>query len=75
MDITKHISLHGLSRASICERSGISRTHLCLIEKGERKIGPAKMRDLAEALGVTVHDLRPDLADAFTASKKIEAAQ
>lgn len=65
MDITSHISTNGLSRKAICEKAGISRAYLSLIENGERNIGPNKVKDLADALGVTVRDLRPDLAGTF----------
>lgn len=65
MDVTEHIKAHGLSRESICQKAGISRTLLSLIEKGDRQIGPRKVKPLADALGVSVRDLRPDLADTF----------
>jgi len=61
MDITTHIKEQGLSRAGICERAGISRAFLSLIEKGHRRVGIAKVGALAEALGVEALDLRPDL--------------
>lgn len=65
MDITQHIKETGLSRAEVCRSAGISRAYLSLIEKGHRKIGPEKVTDLANALGVSIRDLRPDLADVF----------
>lgn len=65
MDITSHINAKGLSRKDICEKAGISRAYLSLIEKGERSIGPNKVKDLADALDVSVGDLRPDLAGTF----------
>ncbi|MFG6566700.1 helix-turn-helix domain-containing protein [Sulfitobacter sp. 1A13679] len=65
MDITEHINSNGLSRADVCKAAGISRAHLSLIEAGQRKIGVSKVRALAEALGVSVGDLRPDLTDVF----------
>ncbi len=68
MDITEHINSRGLSRADVCARAGISRAYLSLIEKGLRSIGPAKVHDLADALGVSVQDLRPDLAKVFSGS-------
>lgn len=66
MDITAKIATLGMSRAEICKKAGISPAYLSLIEKGDRKVGVGKVRDLADALGVTVRDLRPDLADVFT---------
>lgn len=66
MNITEHINENGLSRASICEKAGISRAHLSLVERNLRSIGPSKVKGLADALGVTVADLRPDLAEVFS---------
>ncbi|WP_343502113.1 MULTISPECIES: helix-turn-helix domain-containing protein [Roseobacteraceae] len=68
MNITEHISTRGLSRADVCAKAGISRAYLSLIERGLRSIGPAKVHDLADALGVSVKDLRPDLAKVFAGS-------
>ena len=65
MNITEHINDKGLSRAQICEQAGISRAYLSLIEKNLRTVGPGKVAALAGALGVSVSDLRPDLADVF----------
>lgn len=65
MDLKEYINAKGISRADLCEKSGISRAHLSLIESKQRSIGPARVRALAEALGLTVRDLRPDLADLF----------
>ncbi|MEP2717042.1 helix-turn-helix transcriptional regulator [Pseudophaeobacter sp.] len=62
MNITKHISANGLSREAICEEAKISRTFLSLIESGERKPGLKTVGKLANSLGVSVRDLRPDLA-------------
>lgn len=68
MDITEHINSQGLSRVEICKRAKISRAYLSLIEKGKRRVGPEKVTSLAVALGVTVQELRPDLADVFSNS-------
>ncbi|WP_102856399.1 helix-turn-helix domain-containing protein [Phaeobacter piscinae] len=65
MDITEHINTKGLSRDKICEQAGISRPFLSLIERKERSPGPKTVGRLAKALGVTVRDLRPDLAGLF----------
>lgn len=65
MDITEHINRSRLSRSVICETAGISRAYLSLIEKNIRRIGVTKVKGLADALGVSVGDLRPDLAGLF----------
>ena len=65
MNLTDHISTQKLSRADVCEKAGISRAYLSLIERGQRRIGPEKVCALAAALGVSVADLRPDLAGLF----------
>ena len=65
MNITEHIEANGLSRAQICKTAGISKGFLSLIESGERRIGVKKVQDLADALGVSAGDLRPDLAFLF----------
>ncbi|WP_394805082.1 helix-turn-helix domain-containing protein [Sulfitobacter dubius] len=66
MDITHHINANGLSRASICKAAGISRAHLSLIEAKHRKIGIARVKALADALGVSIGELRPDLTNMFS---------
>lgn len=38
---------------------------LSMIENGDRKISPSRAQALAEALGITAADLRPDLAALF----------
>ncbi|AHD00461.1 helix-turn-helix domain-containing protein [Leisingera methylohalidivorans] len=65
MNITEHISANGLSREKICQEAGISRAFLSLIERNERSPGPQTVGRLAKALGVSVRDLRPDLAGLF----------
>lgn len=65
MRITEHITQNGLSRADICAKARISRGMLSLIESGKRQIGPERARDLADALGVPVEAVRPDLAKVF----------
>ncbi|MBB95621.1 MAG: transcriptional regulator [Rhodobacteraceae bacterium] len=65
MDISEHINSNGLSRAEVCAKARISRAYLSLIESGQRQIGPNSVKALADALGVSIRDLRPDLADVF----------
>ena len=65
MNISEHISTNGLSREAICEEAKISRTFLSLIESGARRPGLQTVGALAKALGVSVRDLRPDLASIF----------
>lgn len=66
MDIAAHISNNSLDRSEICRKAGISRSYLSMIESGERNAGPNKVVKLAAALGVTVRELRPDLANLFS---------
>lgn len=65
MNITEHIEARGLSRGEICQTAGISRAYLSLIERGARRVGPEKVQALANAIGVSIADLRPDLAKLF----------
>lgn len=65
MDLTEHIKTNGLSRAQICEAAGISRGMLSLIERGKRRIGTDRALAFANALGLSVDAVRPDLADLF----------
>jgi len=65
MDITEHIRTRGLKRGAICKAAGISRAYLSLIERGQRRVGPEKVRALAGAMGLSIADLRPDLAEIF----------
>lgn len=65
VSVTDHIVSNGLSRDQICREAGISRTLLSMIESGGRRPGQNTVARLAKALGVTVRDLRPDLADLF----------
>lgn len=65
MNITDHIEASGRTRGQICELAGISRAMLSMIENGDRKISPSRAQALAEALGITAADLRPDLAALF----------
>lgn len=66
MDITSHIEARGLSRAEVCREAGISASYLSMIEAGARQVGPNRVAALARALGVSVGDLRPDLAGLFS---------
>lgn len=72
MNLAEHINATGLSRADICAASGISRGMLSLIESGKRRIGVDKASAFAAALGIPVHQVRPDLAEMFgTASRTV----
>ncbi|PTW45674.1 helix-turn-helix domain-containing protein [Rhodovulum kholense] len=68
MNITALIEKSGLSRKQVCERSGVSRSMLSLIESGKRQVSPERAQKLAAVLGVTVEELRPDLAALFCGS-------
>ncbi|CAN0589202.1 unnamed protein product, partial [Ectocarpus sp. 12 AP-2014] len=45
------------------------------IESGQRRVGPNSVKALALALGVSIWDLRPDLADVFAPTNASEAAE
>jgi len=72
MTIRDIVIASGKTREQICEQAGISRTYLSLIENGRRQIGVSKARGLADALGVTPMDLRPDLAAIFETQEAAE---
>lgn len=72
MDITSHIEARGLNRADVCRQAGISTSYLSMIEAGARQVGPNRVAALAHALGVSVGDLRPDLAGLFSSEKAAE---
>ncbi|MCA0919693.1 helix-turn-helix domain-containing protein [Pseudooceanicola nanhaiensis] len=63
MELRNLIQNSPLTRAEICRRAGFSRSYLSLLEAGERRVGLSKVSALADALGVGVGDLRPDLAE------------
>jgi len=62
MNIKSLIEKSDLTRIQICEQVGMSPSYLSLIESGKRKVGQAHAQALAECLGVTVMQLRPDWA-------------
>lgn len=74
MGLTEHIKANGLSRAQICEAARISRGMLSLIERGKRRIGPDRALAFANALGLPVDAVRPDLADLFNSPTSEGAA-
>ncbi|MBD9528405.1 helix-turn-helix transcriptional regulator [Paracoccus sp. PAR01] len=75
MNITEHIVNNGLSRSQICAKAKISRTMLSLIESGKRQIGPDRAQDFADALGVPVESVRPDLAKLFSYPNPLDPSQ
>lgn len=74
MNITEHIAKLSINRADICRKAGISGSYLSMIERGDRRIGAAKVAGLASALQVEIGDLRPDLAALFSLQNE-EASQ
>lgn len=74
MNITEHIAAKGISRADICAKAQISRGMLSLIESGQRRIGIEKLTAFADALGLPVASIRPDLAEVFSTAETQEGA-
>lgn len=51
----------GLSQAELCRRSGVSRSHLSMIESGDRvQLAGLTLGKLATGLGVTIEELLRD---------------
>jgi transcriptional regulator with XRE-family HTH domain len=48
----------GYSQAELAERAGLTREAISMMETGKRSPYPRTMRKLADALGVTVADIR-----------------
>ena len=48
----------GLSQEELAEAAGVDPRTVQRIEKGKSKPQPANLRSIADALGVTVHDLQ-----------------
>ena len=66
VDINKLIEQSGKPRAQIWKEAGITSPFLSMLQSGDRRVGnPDTIRSLAEALGCTPADLRPDLAELF----------
>lgn len=74
MDIREHIERHGLSRQEIRDHVGISQPYLSLIERGLRPVGLPIVAKMAEALGVEISDLRPDIPQPKIENEKASAA-
>lgn len=60
MKIRELIKKSGRTRAEIIAQVGFSQGYLSLLESGERSVGQRYIVPLAEALGVSPSDLRPD---------------
>jgi transcriptional regulator with XRE-family HTH domain len=62
MDIKTLVNQSGKSRSEICAETGMSQGFLSLIESGQRKPRGEYLSKLAQSLGVSPADIRPDLA-------------
>ena len=65
MDIAELIKKSGRSRREICERAQITKSRLSQIEASNGPVSVMLLPRLADALGVTPAELRPDLAELF----------
>jgi transcriptional regulator with XRE-family HTH domain len=64
----------GLTLAALAERSGVSRSNISLIERGESSATATVLDKLSAALGVTVASLFEKPADALSAPSPISRA-
>jgi transcriptional regulator with XRE-family HTH domain len=55
--------MHGLSRATLAKRLGLSRSFLYRIEVGERMPGLDVTREISAETGIPEREIRPDLAE------------
>lgn len=53
----------GMSQEELAFESGLHRTYISSVERGERNIAIINMHKIAKALGVDLRDLIPDTAD------------
>jgi len=51
----------GFSQESFAQMSGVHRTYMGIIERGEKAISIVKAEEIAEALGMTLADLFMEL--------------
>ena len=62
--ITALRKLEGISQQELADRAGLTRQHIGRIEKGELvSVAYVTIRQVAEALGMTVDLIDPKLAD------------
>jgi transcriptional regulator with XRE-family HTH domain len=50
----------GISQEELCERAGVHRTFVSLIERGKRNVTLQTIEKLAKSLGCRMADLMPD---------------
>lgn len=72
MELSELIRASKKSRSQIVDETGMSQAYLSLIESGARKVGPKYLRKLANSLGCSAVDLRPDLAALVSAPETVE---
>lgn len=49
--------VHGISQEALAHQSGIDRSHMGKIERGERNVTALNLLRIADALGVTVAEI------------------
>jgi len=59
----RHRQTPPLTQADLAQRLDTDPAYISQIETGFRKPGPALARKLARALGLNLHDVRPDWAE------------
>jgi transcriptional regulator with XRE-family HTH domain len=64
----------GLTDAAISERVGCERSLITKIKLGTARPSPEMAKRIADATGIPLEDLRPDLASIFGSPSKASAA-